>query len=127
MSDIDSVNNALAAHVSAVNSADVDANMAGFTDDTVYMPPNSAPIRGKSELAKMVRSWFEDFQVSIEMVPEETIVSGDWAFQWGLLHGETRPRDGGDAIPMDWKFIYIYRRQPDGSWKIARDIYNAND
>ena len=126
MSEENSVNAALAAHVAAVNSCDVEANLAGFTDDIVYMPPNSPPVHGKHDLESAIRAWVDNFEVNIDMVPEETVVSGDWAFQWGLLKGAFRPREGSESTTMDWKFIYIYQRQSDGAWKIARDIYNDN-
>ena len=126
MSEIDAVNAALAAHVSAVNACDIESNLAGFTDDQVYMPPDAQPIHGKPDLKAAIQWWIDNFEVSIEMMPEETIVSGDWAFQWGILKGSMRPREGGDRTPMDWKFMYIYKRQADGSWKIARDIFNSN-
>lgn len=126
ISDVDSINSVLASHVNAVNAGDVEANLAGFTDDQVYMPPNRSPVRGKSDLETLIRAGLESFSVNIEMEAEETVVSGDWAFQWGFLRGEMRQRDGGENVTMDWKFMYVYRRQPDGSWKIARDIYNSN-
>ncbi len=126
MSEIDAVNAVLAAHVAAVNACDIDANLAGFSDDQVYMPPNAPPMHGKPDLEAALKWWIENFEVSIDMVPEETVISGDWAFQWGFLKGSMRSRDGGDETPMDWKFVYIYKRQSDGNWKIARDIYNSN-
>jgi ketosteroid isomerase-like protein len=30
------------------------------------------------------------------------------------------------AITEDGKFMQLLMRQPDGSWKIARDIWNSN-
>jgi ketosteroid isomerase-like protein len=35
-------------------------------------------------------------------------------------------KDGGEPIPYDGKFLTIFKRQSDGSWKIHRDIYNSN-
>lgn len=125
-SDVELINSLLAAHVSAVNAGDVEANLAGFTDDQIYMPPNSPPVRGKSELESLMRAWVDNYAVEIEMEPEETVVSGDWAFQWGVLRGEMRQRESERTTTMDWKFMYVYRREPDGDWKIARDIYNSN-
>ncbi len=49
MSEIDAVNAVLAAHVAAVNACDIDANLAGFSDDQVYMPPNAPPMHGKPD------------------------------------------------------------------------------
>ena len=97
MSEIDAVNAVLAAHVAAVNACDIDANLAGFSDDQVYMPPNAPPMHGKPDLEAALKWWIENFEVSIDMVPEETVVSGDWAFQWGLRQQRERKPFGPDA------------------------------
>ena len=124
--DIEAVNALLAEHVAAVNSGDMTANLAGFTEDLVYLPPEGPPVLGKPALASFIKSFYDAFDAEIEMVPEETVVSGDWAFQWGTITGIVRPLEGGGATVLDWKYMYLYQRQPDGTWKIARDIYNSN-
>ena len=124
--DIEAINALLASHVKAVNSSDIAANLRGFTEDVVYLPPEAPPVLGKPALAAFVESFYSAFSAEIEMIPEDTVVSGDWAFQWGNLTGEVWPLKGGDGSQMDWKWLYIYQRQPDGSWKVARDIYNSN-
>jgi ketosteroid isomerase-like protein len=35
-----------------------------------------------------------------------------------------RPKAGGQATELDGKYFYVYQRQGNGSWRIARDIYN---
>ena len=125
-SDFDSINAVLATHVAAVNSSDSAANLADFADDIVYLPPNQPPIRGKQALASFVGPFFETFDAELEMVPEETVVSGDWAFQWGNFTNTIVAQNSSDTTFMDAKWIYLYQRQSDGSWKIARDIYNSN-
>ncbi|MDH3292561.1 MAG: DUF4440 domain-containing protein [Gemmatimonadota bacterium] len=123
--DLEALNATLAEHVAAVNSGDTAANLAGFTEDVVYLPPAGPPVRGKHTLASFVGSFSEAFAAEIEMVPEETILMGDWAFQWGALTGTVRPLEGGEGTPLNGKWAYLYQRQPDGTWKIARDIYNS--
>ncbi len=123
---IEAVNALLAEHVAAVNSGDVSANLAGFTEDIIYLPPDLPPVRGKPALESFVRSFFDSFDAEIKMAPEETVVAGDWVFQWGTITGAFRPLEGGDGTSLEGKYMYLYQRQPDGSWKIARDIYNSN-
>ncbi len=122
--DIEALNATLMAHVAAVNSGDTATNLAGFTEDLVYLPPDGLPVRGKPALASLIGSFYEAFEAEIEMVSEETILMGDWAFQWGTIKGTVSPLDGGDSTPLNGKWVYLYQRQPDGTWKIARDIYN---
>ncbi len=35
-------------------------------------------------------------------------------------------KEGGEAVTVDGKYMTILQRQPDGSWKIHRDIVNSN-
>ncbi len=37
------------------------------------------------------------------------------------------PEAGGEAHTGNYKGIHIYRRQPDGSWRIAQDIWNSDE
>ena len=124
--DIESINALLKEHIHAVNTSNTDLNLSGFTEDVVYMPPNVPALIGKSALKSLVDPFYEEFKAKIDMDPEETIVSGDWAFQWGSLNGHFHPIQGGDTTLLDSKFVYLYHRQPGGQWKIARDIYNSN-
>lgn len=126
MSELDAIHKALSAHAEAVNSRNIKANLDGFTDDQIYLPPGSMPIRGKSVLASLIQDFNKEFAVHIAMEPEETVVAGSWAYQWGFLKGEMRSLKNGETVSMDWKFVYIYQQQSDGSWKIHRDIYNDN-
>ena len=48
---------------------------------------------------------------------DEVEVLGDWAFSSGNFKvGEK----------VDGKFLTIFRRQDDGSWRIYRDAFNMN-
>ncbi len=56
----------------------------------------------------------------------EIEVLGDWAFARTRVTGTLNPKDEGDPFPVDSKEIAIYRRQPDGAWKLWRLIGNSN-
>jgi len=124
--DVEAINALLAEHIEAVNSGDVDANLAGMSKDLIYMPPGQALMRGRDTLEPLLRSFYDSFDAEINMIPEETVVAGDWAFQWGLFSGIQKPLAGGDSTVLNGKYMYIYQRQPDRTWRIARDIYNSN-
>ena len=124
--DIDAIHALLEEHVKAVNTSNTALNLSGFTDDVIYMPPQSTVVKGIDELTKLVESAYKSLDAEIEMTAEETVVSGNWAFQWGNIDGYITPLEGGDTTILDSKYMYIYHKQTDGTWKIARDIYNSN-
>jgi ketosteroid isomerase-like protein len=36
------------------------------------------------------------------------------------------PKEKGEPIFVDGKYLTIYKKQADGSWKISHDCYNSN-
>ncbi len=101
--------------------------LAGFyTDDTIWMPPGEAPLRGKDALRAWVEPIWNDYTVvELSMPSEEIVVIDDWAFE---RHSETAEiyEVGGESIQLDLKGARIFRREEDGSWKIAQYIWNDN-
>ncbi len=66
------------------------------------------------------------FNVAIEITNEEVEVAGRLAFSRGHYVATFSPKDGNQLIPVDGKFMTILKKQPDGGWKIYRDIFNSN-
>jgi len=54
------------------------------------------------------------------------ISAGRLAFSRGHYVATFSPKDGGQPIPVDGKFMTILKMQSDGGWKIHRDIFNSN-
>ena len=59
------------------------------------------------------------------MTPREMILRGDLAFEWGCLGGRVNQVGGGDPIPNDGKYFFVYRWLADTGWKITHDVYNV--
>lgn len=47
-------------------------------------------------------------------------IAGDWAFEWGYF--ETAHKESANAahVALHGKTLRVLKRQPDGSWKLAR-------
>jgi len=112
--------------VNAVGAGDFETYHAILTDDAVFMPPNSLAKRGK-ELRRWLRDFLECFTVEwIEFVHGNIEIAGDLAFHEYIYRWRVTPKEGGKANVIGGKGIHIVRRQRDGSWRIAREIWNAN-
>ncbi len=125
--DMEAINKVLEQEVAAINAGDVEAFAALFTDDAVLMAPGEPAVIG----TEAVRSWAQDFSdqftVQYTVTSEEIVVAGNWAFQRLSFTLTLTPAAGGDPIREGAKAIHIYLRQPDGSWKIARDVWNTDN
>ena len=109
----------------ANNAGDVDAWLALFAPDAVYMAPGAPAVTTPEALRDVARTGFAN-RAAIRIVAVEIVVTGDWAFARTTVTGNVTLRDSGKVIPVDNKQIVVYRRQPDGAWKIARMISNSN-
>jgi len=107
-------------------SGDVEGLLACYSDDVVSMPPDLPAIVGKDALRAYYEEAFSQLSIeSLEMTAAETHVAGDWAFSRGKFE-ETVTPSGGDAFDVVGKYLFIFHREADGSWKIARLIGNMD-
>jgi len=125
--DIQAMNRINELWAEAAVAGDMDAFLTLVTDDFILMEPNRPAIVGKEAFRELFQSFFDEYSLQdTKVVPEEIRIAGDWAYSRGSFSGTIIPKDGGDPIPMTSKWICIYERQADGSWKISRDISNPD-
>jgi uncharacterized protein (TIGR02246 family) len=110
-----------AEHVEAVNSTDVDRLLAGMTDDVAYLAPQLPPIRGKDELRRFVAPIYAKASINVEMEAESLEVSGEHAVEWGNVRGAV-VLEGADSEPVNLTYLFVYRLDSDGRWRISYDI-----
>ena len=113
-------------YVAAHNAADVDRMVALFADDAVLMPADEPTLTGRKAIATHYQQFFDQTASEITLEPVETRVAGDWAFERVEL-AVTVPGAKGKVMLAKAKYLWILQRQPDGSWKIARAIYNLDE
>lgn len=96
-----------------------------FTDDAVWMMPNSYKDISIDE-ARNFYGFTSKFRFDQQASIEELVVSGDWAFARVSFDGYLRAKHDTSALPLRSvsRHIWILRRETDGQWKIARDIWN---
>ncbi len=109
------------AYEAAVEAGDAETYLGLWDEGGVQMPPG-APARDKSVLVEAIPKRFAGSKVdAMTITPEETVIADDIAFSRGVYTVEA-----GGEVTMDGKFLTIFRRQDDGSWRIYRDAFNSN-
>ena len=126
--DVETINKLGEEFTAAIKESDIERLLSFYKVDAVLMPPNESAAKGN----KAIRAWFQSFfdQFTVEdfsFAIEEVTVAGDWAFRGGSFTMAFSPAAGGDQMTDVGKFIEIWQRQPDGSWKMARDIWNSDN
>ena len=112
------------AETKAIEVSDLDAYLSLLTDDAVFLPQNDSAKSGDE-----LRRWLKDFleRVAIKYAAfahGETIVRDDLACHFYTCSWTAVAKSGGQPVRMAFKGMHILRRQPDGSWKISRSIWN---
>ncbi len=103
-------------------AGDFDGATHLYTEDAVVMPPGHPALEGRAAL----RSWMESFPKlsRFDLNQHEIEGQGDLAYVRGS-YVMTLLTDQG-PLETRGKYIEIHKRQLDGSWRLARDIFNAD-
>lgn len=126
--DIEAITGLYEKWASALKSGDAQAYIENLTDDAVWMPPNEAALEGKVAIRDWLAALFEQIRVEeIVITHDEISVAGDLALDRASFNWTLVPLDGGEPFIAKGKYIIIWQRQVDGSWKASHDIWNSNE
>jgi ketosteroid isomerase-like protein len=112
-------------YLQAINNGDIETLSSLTTEQHIMLPPNRAPVVGKAENDAANRRVFELFDIDESWAPVETVIAGDWAWQRGSYLVKATPKNGGETRTSRGNFLRIYQKQSDGSWRMIRDMFNA--
>src|SRR5262249_25779039 len=115
------------AHVAALNRGDAEAWADLFAEDGVQMPPHAHANVGRQTIRAWGQELLQPFHARFALDVSEIRVSGEAAFERGRYTMSLAPKADGAAIDDVGKYITVYQRQPDQSWKVARDIWNSDN
>jgi uncharacterized protein (TIGR02246 family) len=112
----------------AEQAGDVDAKMRLYMADAVLLPPDGDAAVGYQAVRAWHHAAYARASSQLSTAVDEVQMFGNWAFARGSWSGTITPKAGGDPKQESGKFMVLFRRQPDGgSWRIAREIWNAQD
>ena len=97
-------------------AGDAETWLSLWDRDGIRLAPG-APAVDYATFAPGTAERFANPPASMDIDSEEIVVSDDWAFSRGTF-------TVNDAV--EGKFLTIFRRQDDGSWRIYRDSFSMN-
>ncbi len=114
-------------YVKAINGGDIAALSALTDEDHIMIPPDRPPVMGKAANDAANGRAFQQFKYDERWMPLETVVDGNLAYQRGTFTVTASPKSGGGPTRNTrGNFLRIYRRQPDGSWWMTRDMFSSD-
>lgn len=109
--------------VKLMNAKDWKGALAVYAEDAIELPSNAAALQGKAA----IQSWMEAFPPFSNFQEESLEIDGqvDVAYDRGTYSMTLTP--AGAAPIMDrGKYLTIWRKQADGTWKVVRDMFNSD-
>ena len=110
--------------INAANANDPDKVLSLVCDNVEAIPPDHAPVTG-ADAHQLYRGFFEPYNFAFNSNTTELVVSGDWALRRYSYNITLTPKAGGDPISMQGHGIHIFHREADGSWCVAKDMWNS--
>lgn len=91
-----------------------------FAEDGVALGNGAAPLIGKVAIAHSA-SWSPQVY-RLTWNPTDGVMgpSGDMGYTWGHYEGHSKDANG-NPVTTSGRYMTIWRKQPDGSWKVILD------
>jgi uncharacterized protein (TIGR02246 family) len=112
------------AFAAAANANDMAAVAALYTEDGTVLPPNGPAVTGRLAIEQLLRSFPPIGDMKLTSV--DLVGAADFAVARGVFSMTLMPPGSTVAIADTGKFMELWRKQPDGRWLIAWDIFNSD-
>ncbi len=109
----------------AVRMGDAAVLASLYTEDARLLPPNSEMIQGREGVEAY---WAGGFQMGIKdivLTTVEVMGMGDMVCEIGKAVVSIQP-EGMDAIEDIAKYLVVWKKGVDGTWKLHVDIWNTS-
>lgn len=96
-----------------------------FAEDGVALGNGQAAVVGRVAIIKSANWSPKDYQLT--WTPTDAVMgpSGDMGYTWGHFDGHSKDANG-NPVTTSGRYMTIWRKQPDGSWKVVLDA-GANE
>ena len=119
----ESIEASLKAFSQSFNRGDAAAVAAHYRDDAALLPPNAARVDGRQAIQGAWQALISAEVRDVVLTTQEVDVFGDVANEVGAICG-TAPGEDGGRVPWIGKYVAVWKRGGDGTWRMHRDIWN---
>jgi ketosteroid isomerase-like protein len=115
------------AAIEAMTTNNYEKSLSYFADDATEMPPNEPAIKGKEN----IKAWMEKGAQSgvkataVKFTSLEVVAAGNIGYEIGDYDMTFEIPSVGEVKDVG-KYIAIFKKQQDGSWKVYAETWNSN-
>lgn len=126
--DLKAVKSVEIAWVSDFATKDADKAASYYADDAVLLMPNSPIITGKDNIKAAWRTVLADpnFALTFQSTRADAAKSGDLVYTVGTYSMTMSSPKDKKPITDHGKYMTVFKKQPDGSWKAVADMTNSD-
>ena len=116
-----------AASLKAIAAKRLDATVSYYDEQASILMPNTPIVTGREESRT---AWEQMFAIpGFHLAPRTTRIevarSGELAYAQGTYEFSANDPEG-KPVNDRGKFVVVWKKQTDGAWKIAADIWNSD-
>ena len=110
----------------AATERGADGYMSYYAEDAIEVPNGADAIHGKANIAKTM-GFLNDKNSQLTWTPIDAgiSISGDLGWTSGTYEFRSKDKDGKVKVEHG-KYTSIWKKQPDGNWKVVLDMGNAS-
>jgi uncharacterized protein (TIGR02246 family) len=125
--DVQAIKNLDATFDKSYNAGKAEALVADiYSNDAVRFIPNAPSAVGKDAIRASFQKQFDQFSYEGRVITEDVRISGDLAVSKGTYEDKSSLKAGGHSAQDKGKWVTVFQRQTDGSWKALWDIANSD-
>ena len=94
--------------------------LSHYAEDAVILRSGAEAVRGKAAIAALLTEEFKQFNVKdVDGRISEVVASGNLGVETGT-YDMTLIMINGTPVSERGKYLHVWRREPDGAWKVIR-------
>jgi uncharacterized protein (TIGR02246 family) len=113
------------AYGKAIANRDAAGVGALYTSDAFLLPPNAPVAKGRPAIEAIAQAYLDAGAQSLELNTVALEEQGDLVVEVGTYALGVQP-PGGDPVTDVGKYLQVFKRQADGSLRIAYDCFNSD-
>jgi uncharacterized protein (TIGR02246 family) len=94
-----------------------------YSEDAVFVQPTGARITGRPAIRELCKNIMATFTSDITLHPVTNARSGNLAYESGDFSETLTNVSDGNAQQSSGAYVMMYKRQPNGVWLIAEQVW----